>query len=123
MDSISDCQLMANPQMHDAADWVKRQHREKWEHGVAHIGPDDLGTIYAPPSERVIAKQLPRIDRHAANFIGMSPFCVLATAGPDGTVDASPRGGNPGFVHIENETRLLMPDRRATTASTASATC
>ena len=111
MDSISDCQLMANPQMHDAADWVKRQHREKWEHGVAHIGPDDLGTIYAPPSERVIAKQLPRIDRHAANFIGMSPFFFLATAGPDGTVDASPRGGNPGFVHIENETRLLMPDR------------
>jgi len=78
---------------------------------VAHIGPDDLGTIYAPPTDRVIAKQLPHIDRHAAHFIGMSPFCVLATSGPDGTVDASPRGGNPGFVHIENETRLLMPDR------------
>lgn len=81
------------------------------EHGVTHIGPDDLGTIYAPPSERVIAKQLPRIDRHAANFIGLSPFCVLATSGPDGTVDASPRGGHPGFVRIENEARLLMPDR------------
>lgn len=78
---------------------------------MALIGPDDLGTIYAPPTDRVIAKQLPRIDRHAANFIGMSPFCVLATSGPDGTVDASPRGGNPGFVRIEGETRLLMPDR------------
>src|SRR6201991_3843093 len=80
-------------------------------HAVTHSGPDDLGTIYAPPSDRVIAKQLARIDRHAANFIGMSPFCVLATSGPDGTVDASPRGGNPGFVRIENDTRLLMPDR------------
>ena len=78
---------------------------------MTHIGPDDLGTIYAAPTERVIAKQLPRIDRHAAHFIGMSPFCVLATSGPDGTVDASPRGGNPGFVHVEGETRLLMPDR------------
>lgn len=78
---------------------------------MTSIGLDDLGTIYAPPTERVIAKQLARIDRHAANFIGMSPFCVLATSGPDGTVDASPRGGNPGFIHIENETRLLMPDR------------
>jgi hypothetical protein len=97
--------------MQAAVDWVKRQHREKREHGVTHIGPDDLGTIYAPPTDRVIAKQLPRIDRHAAHFIGMSPFCVLATSGPDGTVDASPRGGNPGFVHIEGETRLLMPDR------------
>ena len=28
----------------------------------------------------------------------MSPFCVLATSGIDGSVDASPRGGNPGFV-------------------------
>lgn len=97
--------------MRGAADWAKRQYRKNGERGVTHIGPDDLGTIYAPPTDRVIAKQLPRIDRHAANFIGLSPFCVLATAGPDGTVDASPRGGNPGFVRIENETRLLMPDR------------
>lgn len=66
--------------MQDAADWVKCRHREKLEHGVTHIGPDDLGTIYAPPTDRVIAKQLPRIDRHAAHFIGMSPFCVLATS-------------------------------------------
>jgi hypothetical protein len=41
----------------------------------------------------------------------MSPFCVLATAGPDGSVDASPRGGNPGFVHMTSPTQLLMPDR------------
>ncbi|WP_174309453.1 pyridoxamine 5'-phosphate oxidase family protein [Afipia clevelandensis] len=81
------------------------------EHGVTSIGLDELGAIYAPPTDRVIAKQLARIDRHAANFIGLSPFCVLATSGPDGTVDASPRGGNPGFIRIENETRLLMPDR------------
>ncbi len=97
--------------MRGAADWAKHQYRKNGERGVTHIGPDDLGAIYAPPTDRVIAKQLPRIDRHAANFIGLSPFCVLATAGPDGTVDASPRGGNPGFVRIENETRLLMPDR------------
>ncbi|CAN5207372.1 pyridoxamine 5'-phosphate oxidase family protein [soil metagenome] len=96
--------------MQAVANWRKNPGIQK-EHGVTHIGPDDLGTIYAPPSERVVAKQLSRIDRHAANFIGLSPFCVLATAGPDGTVDASPRGGNPGFVHIADETRLLMPDR------------
>lgn len=79
--------------------------------GLDDVELDDLGTIYVPPTDRVIAKQLARIDRHAANFIGLSPFCVLATSGPDGTVDASPRGGGQGFVHIENETRLLMPDR------------
>jgi PPOX class probable FMN-dependent enzyme len=81
------------------------------ENGMAHLGLDDLRSIYPQPTGRVIAKQLPRIDRHAANFIGLSPFCVLATSGPDGTVDASPRGGHPGFVRIEGESRLLMPDR------------
>jgi len=40
-----------------------------------------------------------------------SPFCVLATSGSDGSVDASPRGGNPGFVHVEGPNQLLMPDR------------
>ena len=41
----------------------------------------------------------------------MSPFCVLATSGSDGSVDASPRGGNPGFVHVAGPNQLLMPDR------------
>jgi uncharacterized protein len=78
---------------------------------VTDIGVDDLKTIYPPPAERVIAKVLPRIDHLAANFINLSPFCVLATSGPDGTVDASPRGGNPGFVSVKDGNRLLMPDR------------
>lgn len=78
---------------------------------MTDIGFDDLKTIYPAPTERVIAKALSQIDRHATNFINMSPFCVLATAGPDGTVDASPRGGNPGFVSVKDGNRLLMPDR------------
>jgi PPOX class probable FMN-dependent enzyme len=41
----------------------------------------------------------------------MSPFCVLATSGKDGSVDASPRGGGVGFVHVEGPKLLLMPDR------------
>ncbi len=78
---------------------------------VSDLGLDDLKTIYPPASPRAVAKALPEIDRHAANFIRLSPFCVLATAGPDGTVDASPRGGIPGFVHVAGPTELLMPDR------------
>ncbi len=59
----------------------------------------------------MIAKARPEIDAHAKKFIAMSPFCVLATSGSDGSVDASPRGGNPGFVHVAGPNRLLMPDR------------
>src|ERR1700730_17818168 len=71
----------------------------------------DLAAIYPAPSPRVIAKARPEIDVHAAKFIGLSPFCVLATSGSDGSVDASPRGGNPGFIHVISPTQLVMPDR------------
>jgi hypothetical protein len=78
---------------------------------VTDLAANDLATIYPKPTPRVIAKARPSIDAHARKFIGMSPFCVLATSGSDGSVDASPRGGNPGFVHVEGPNRLLMPDR------------
>ncbi|MBR0931890.1 pyridoxamine 5'-phosphate oxidase family protein [Bradyrhizobium jicamae] len=71
----------------------------------------DLTTIYPQPTARVIAKARPDIDVHARKFIEMSPFCVLATSGSDGSVDASPRGGMPGFVTVAGPNQLLMPDR------------
>src|SRR5204862_7700142 len=71
----------------------------------------DLASIYPAPSPRVVAKARPEIDVHAKKFIAMSPFCVLATSGTDGSVDASPRGGNPGFIHVAGPNLLLMPDR------------
>jgi predicted pyridoxine 5'-phosphate oxidase superfamily flavin-nucleotide-binding protein len=81
------------------------------ENPLTDIAAGDLPTIYPAPSPRVIAKARPEIDAHAAKFVAMSPFCVLATSGLDGSVDASPRGGNPGFVHVISPTQLVMPDR------------
>ena len=78
---------------------------------MTDLASSDLAAIYPKPTPRVIAKARPSIDAHAQKFIAMSPFCVLATSGADGSVDASPRGGNPGFVHVEGPNCLLMPDR------------
>jgi uncharacterized protein len=78
---------------------------------LADLSTDDLKTIYPAPTARVIAKARPEVDIHARRFIEMSPFCVLATSAADGSVDASPRGGHPGFVHVEGPNRLVMPDR------------
>ena len=78
---------------------------------MTELAASDLKTIYPTPSPRVIAKALAEIDAHAKKFIAMSPFCVLATSGSDGSVDASPRGGNPGFVSVAGPNKLLMPDR------------
>jgi PPOX class probable FMN-dependent enzyme len=78
---------------------------------LTDLAAGDLAAIYPKPSPRVIAKARPEIDAHASKFIAMSPFCVLATSGSDGQVDASPRGGHPGFVNVAGPNRLLMPDR------------
>jgi uncharacterized protein len=78
---------------------------------VTELAASDLASIYPKPTPRVIAKARPEIDLHARKFIAMSPFCVLATSGTDGSVDASPRGGNPGFVNVTGPNQLLMPDR------------
>ena len=78
---------------------------------MGNLSSDDLANIYPKPSPRVMAKARPTLDRHAQKFISMSPFCILATSGANGKVDASPRGGNPGFVLVEGPTELIMPDR------------
>jgi len=78
---------------------------------LTDLAAADLAAIYPKPTPRVIANARPAIDAHAKNFIAMSPFCVIATSGTDGSVDASPRGGHPGFVRVEGPNRLLMPDR------------
>ena len=78
---------------------------------MTDLAAHDLPAIYPKPTPRVIAKARPEIDVHAKKFIEMSPFCVLATSGSDGSVDASPRGGNPGFVHVAGPNLLRMPDR------------
>ncbi|WP_439394394.1 MSMEG_1061 family FMN-dependent PPOX-type flavoprotein [Bradyrhizobium sp. PMVTL-01] len=78
---------------------------------MTYLCAEDLATIYPKPTPRVIAKARPAIDAHAKKFIEMSPFCVLATSGTDGSVDASPRGGGIGFVRVAGPNQLLMPDR------------
>ena len=73
--------------------------------------PESLRRHYGPISGLAEKKVLDHIDPHARHFIGLSPFHVLATAGGDGTADASPRGDAPGFVLILDEKTLLIPDR------------
>ena len=73
----------------------------------------DLGALralYREPSERSLRKQLDRLDVHCHRFISLSPFLVLASADAEGRVDASPRGGEPGFVKVFDERTVLIPD-------------
>ena len=67
-----------------------------------------LRALYPAPGERALRKQLDALDAHCARFIALSPFVVLAT-GRD-ALDASPRGGAPGFVRQIDAHTLLIPD-------------
>lgn len=70
-----------------------------------------LRTLYGEPSELAANKVSPRIEATARAWIAASPFCVLSTVGSRG-VHATPRGDAPGFVAVEPDGTLLIPDRR-----------
>jgi PPOX class probable FMN-dependent enzyme len=69
-----------------------------------------LRALYREPSERAVRKQLDRLDAHCRRFIALSPFFVLASSDAQGRADASPRGGEPGFVKVLDDRTVLIPD-------------
>lgn len=69
-----------------------------------------LREAYAAPNARALAKQLGHLDIHCRSFIELSPFVVIASDGGETRLDASPRGGDPGFVKVHDEHTLLIPD-------------
>ena len=69
-----------------------------------------LRQLYGPASERSLKKEMPSLDPHATRFIELSPFVVLASSDADGHMDASPRGGEPGFVKVLDAQTVLIPD-------------
>jgi uncharacterized protein len=43
--------------------------------------------------------------------LAASPFCLVATAGADGTCDVSPKGDPPGFTLVLDDTTIAIPER------------
>ena len=70
-----------------------------------------LERLYGAPAGAAVEKEINYIHPHYRALIAASPFVVLATSGPDG-LDTSPRGDAAGFVTVEDEKTLLIPDRR-----------
>src|SRR5689334_23365886 len=70
-----------------------------------------LRDLLGHPSELVIKKQLPALDRHCRNYIALSPFMLLGTANAAGDCDVSPRGDAPGFVAVLDDKYIAIPDR------------
>jgi len=65
------------------------------------------GEVY-PPAK---AKETDHITPQYRKLIEAAPFFALASSGPEG-LDCSPRGDPAGFVRVQDERTLLVPDRR-----------
>ena len=62
------------------------------------------------PKERAATKMKSYLMDNVKEFIKQSPFLVMATSSADGSCDASPKGGMPGFVKILDDRRVIIPD-------------
>jgi PPOX class probable FMN-dependent enzyme len=71
----------------------------------------ELRELLGQPLPRVIHKVRPRLHDEHRQWLAASPFCLIATAGPDGSCDVSPKGDPPGFALVLDDTTLAIPDR------------
>ena len=70
----------------------------------------ELRALYPDPSERAVRKEMRFLDHYCESFIALSPFVLLSTCDNEHNLDASPRGGDQGFVKVNGEGQLLIPD-------------
>ncbi len=71
----------------------------------------ELESLYGEVGAASLLKETDRVVPAYRAFIAAAPFVALATRGPEG-LDCSPRGDGPGFVRVQDEKTLLLPDRR-----------
>lgn len=69
-----------------------------------------LRSMYSPAKERAVKKQMPRLDQHCRKFMSLVRFAVLSTCDKQGNMDASPRGGEAGFIKVIDDNTVIVPD-------------
>jgi PPOX class probable FMN-dependent enzyme len=71
----------------------------------------ELRALLGQPSEKVLTKVRAVLDERAEAYIEACPFVLIASSDAQGRMDISPKGDEPGFVHILNESTLAIRDR------------
>jgi uncharacterized protein len=71
----------------------------------------ELRALLGTPARRAATKVRSALHPMDRQWLAASPFCMIATAGPDGTCDVSPKGDPPGFAHVLDDTTIAIPDR------------
>jgi PPOX class probable FMN-dependent enzyme len=64
------------------------------------------------PGQRAATKVRPTLHPAQAEWLRISPFCVIATSDAAGNCDASPKGDPAGqLIHVLDETTVVVPER------------
>ena len=72
---------------------------------------EQLRSIYNYSKGRAALKVINSLEKHSKNFINLSPFFVISSKGKNGHADVSPRGDSVGFVKIQDDKTIIIPDR------------
>ena len=76
------------------------------------IGDEDaLEAVVGKPMDFIRTKIRQRMDEVMMEFVGRSPFILVSTIDANGNVDISPKGDPAGFVRIDDNGNLLIPER------------
>lgn len=74
-------------------------------------GEAALEAIIGEPMEFVRAKVLARLNEAMKQFIRRSPLVFVSTLDASGRLDVSPKGDPEGFVEVDGDGNLLIPER------------
>ena len=72
---------------------------------------EELRELLGPPMGRAVTKERTVLHGRDREWLAASPFCLVATAGADGSCDVSPKGDPPGFTLVLDETTIAIPER------------
>lgn len=73
---------------------------------------ESLTALLGEPAQRARDKERDHLLDIDRAWLAASPFCVLATAGADGTCDASPKGDPVGsLVHVLDDRTIAVAER------------
>ncbi|MGX6601825.1 pyridoxamine 5'-phosphate oxidase family protein [Micromonosporaceae bacterium Da 78-11] len=72
---------------------------------------EELRSLIGTPLPRTAGKARASLHEYDRRWLAASPFCLVATAGPDGDCDVSPKGDPPGFTLVLDDRTIAIPER------------
>jgi uncharacterized protein len=72
---------------------------------------DELIDVIGEANPATLQKVGEALDESMIEFIKQSPLVFISTTDENGLIDISPKGDAPGFVNVDAQNNLLLPER------------